>query len=61
MIVIRYSIRVFAKKSDNEGTEFYYLGEVKPVKESIIELEKTTSKWRKEKSCRNVFEVFRTN
>lgn len=35
-----WNIRVFAKKSDNEGTEFYYLGEVKPVKESIIELEK---------------------
>lgn len=36
-----WNIRVFVKKSDDEGgTEFYYLGEVKPVKESIIELEK---------------------
>ncbi|ALV22811.1 DUF3427 domain-containing protein [Carnobacterium antarcticum] len=35
-----WTIRVFAKKSDNEGTEFYYLGEVIPVKDSIIELEK---------------------
>ncbi len=37
-----WKIRVFAKKSDNEGTEFYYLGDVKPVKETIIELEKPT-------------------
>ena len=37
-----WNIRVFAKKSDNEGTEFYYLGDVKPVKDTIIELEKPT-------------------
>lgn len=37
-----WKIRVFAKKSDNEGTEFYYLGDVKPIKDTIIELEKPT-------------------
>ncbi len=44
-----WNIRVFAKKSDNEGTEFYYLGEVKPVKESIIELEKPLQNGEKKK------------
>ncbi len=44
-----WNIRVFAKKSDNEGTEFYYLGEVKPVKESIIELEKLNQNGEKKK------------
>lgn len=45
----KWHIRVFAKKSDNEGTEFYYLGEVKPVKESIIELEKPLQNGKKKK------------
>lgn len=44
-----WNIRVFAKKSDNEGTAFYYLGEVKPVKESIIELEKPNQNGDKKK------------
>lgn len=35
-----WNFKVFAKKSDDEGTDFYYLGECKPVLESIIELEK---------------------
>lgn len=42
-------IRVFAKKSDNEGTEFYYLGNVKPIKATIIELEKPTQDGGKKK------------
>ncbi|MER2226333.1 MAG: DUF3427 domain-containing protein [Carnobacterium sp.] len=45
----KWHVRVFAKKSDNEGTEFYYLGEVKPVKESIIELEKPLQNGEKKK------------
>ena len=44
-----WTIRVFAKKSDNEGTEFYYLGEVIPVKDSIIELEKPVQNGGKKK------------
>ncbi|WP_085558506.1 DUF3427 domain-containing protein [Carnobacterium iners] len=44
-----WTIRVFAKKSDNEGTEFYYLGDVKPVEETIIELEKPTQDGGKKK------------
>ncbi|TVP89888.1 DUF3427 domain-containing protein [Alkalibacterium sp.] len=32
--------RVFVKKSDDEGTDFYYLGEVKPVQKTIKELKK---------------------
>lgn len=44
-----WKVRVFAKKSDNEGTEFYYLGEVKPIKETIIELEKPTQDGGKKK------------
>ncbi|MGX7394534.1 DUF3427 domain-containing protein [Carnobacterium mobile] len=44
-----WNIRVFAKKSDNEGIEFYYLGEVKPVKESIVELEKPLQNGEKKK------------
>lgn len=35
-----WTTRVFIKKSDDEGTDFYYLGEVKPVQESIRELKK---------------------
>lgn len=45
----KWHIRIFAKKSDNEVTEFYYLGEVKPVKESIIELEKPLQNGEKKK------------
>lgn len=45
----KWHIRVFAKKSDNEGTEFYYLGEVKPVQDSIIELEKPLQNGEKKK------------
>ncbi|MBT2731993.1 DEAD/DEAH box helicase [Carnobacterium sp. ISL-102] len=44
-----WNIRVFAKKSDNEGTEFYYLGEVIPLKESIVELEKPVQNGGKKK------------
>ena len=35
-----WKIRVFVKKSDDEGTDFYYLGKVIPVKNSIVELKK---------------------
>ena len=45
----KWHICVFAKKSDNEGTEFYYLGEVKPVQDSIIELEKPLQNGEKKK------------
>ena len=45
----KWHIRVFAKKSDNEGTEFYYLGEVKPIQDSIIELEKPLQNGEKKK------------
>lgn len=44
-----WTIRVFAKKSDNEGTEFYYLGDVKPIEDTIIELEKPTQDGGKKK------------
>lgn len=35
-----WTTRVFMKKSDDEGTDFYYLGEVKPVQETIKEMKK---------------------
>lgn len=44
-----WTIRVFAKKSDNEGTDFYYLGDVKPIRDTIIELEKPTQNGGKKK------------
>lgn len=34
------TIRVFVKKSNDEGTDFYYLGKVKPVQDTTVELEK---------------------
>lgn len=37
-----FSIEIFIKKSDDEGTDFYYLGEVKPVHDSIQQVEKLT-------------------
>ena len=36
-------IHVFMKKSDDEGTDFYYLGRVAPIKDSIKELHKPTN------------------
>lgn len=39
-----YDIHVFVKKSDDEGSDFYYLGEVKPKLDSITQLEKPDSK-----------------
>ncbi len=44
-----WNVRIFAKKSDNEGTDFYYLGEVIPLKESIVELEKSVQNGGKKK------------
>ncbi|MHC5247156.1 DUF3427 domain-containing protein [Enterococcus sp. LJL90] len=38
-----WNVRVFVKKSDDEGTDFYYLGEVKPLQETIKELQKPIS------------------
>ena len=35
-----WNIHLFVKKSDDEGTDFYYLGEVVPIQSSIKELEK---------------------
>ena len=35
-----WKVHVFAKKSDDEGTEFYYLGEVVPQNETMKQLEK---------------------
>ncbi|MCC5893917.1 MAG: DEAD/DEAH box helicase [Alkalibacterium sp.] len=35
-----WAFRVFAKKSDDEGTDFYYLGKCSPVLDTIEELEK---------------------
>ncbi|MGO2100163.1 DEAD/DEAH box helicase [Vagococcus salmoninarum] len=35
-----WNIHLFVKKSDDEGTDFYYLGEVTPIESSIKELEK---------------------
>ncbi|MGM0238148.1 DUF3427 domain-containing protein [Enterococcus sp. AZ103] len=37
---IDWDFFVFAKKSDDEGTEFYYLGKVSPVLDSIQQLKK---------------------
>lgn len=39
-----YDIHVFVKKSDDEGSDFYYLGEVKPKLETITQLEKPDNK-----------------
>lgn len=39
-----YDIHVFVKKSDDEGSDFYYLGEVKPDLKSINQLEKPDNK-----------------
>ncbi|WP_080146952.1 DUF3427 domain-containing protein [Marinilactibacillus piezotolerans] len=39
-----YDIHVFVKKSDDEGSDFYYLGEVKPKLETITQLEKPDKK-----------------
>ncbi len=36
----KWTIRVFAKKSDDEGSDFYYLGEVKPIADTIQQVEK---------------------
>lgn len=35
-----WTIRIFAKKSDDEGSDFYYLGKCKPILETIKESEK---------------------
>lgn len=39
-----YDIHVFVKKSDDEGSDFYYLGEVKPKLDTITQLKKPDSK-----------------
>lgn len=38
----RWTIHIFVKKSDDEGKEFYYLGEAKPILNSIKQLSKNT-------------------
>ncbi|MFO8069413.1 MAG: DUF3427 domain-containing protein, partial [Alkalibacterium sp.] len=45
--------RLFVKKSDDEGSDFYYLGEVTPVQETINELKKATKEGKK----KNVVEM----
>lgn len=42
-----WTFRLFAKKSDDEGSDFYYLGEVSPVQETIRELKKATQDGKK--------------
>ena len=37
------NMHIFIKKSDDEGTDFYYLGEVEPLLDSIKELHKPTN------------------
>lgn len=44
-----WEIDVFAKKSDDEGTDFYYLGEVKPKQETIQEMMKTNQEGKKQR------------
>lgn len=44
-----WTYRLFAKKSDDEGSDFYYLGEVSPVQESIDEIKKATQEGKKKK------------
>lgn len=44
-----YDIHVFVKKSDDEGSDFYYLGEVKPNLDSITQMEKPDSKGKMKK------------
>ncbi|MFL2077591.1 DUF3427 domain-containing protein [Marinilactibacillus psychrotolerans] len=39
-----YDIHVFVKKSDDEGSDFYYLGKVEPKLDTITQLEKPDSK-----------------
>ncbi|WP_423190412.1 DUF3427 domain-containing protein [Alkalibacterium sp. f15] len=48
-----WTFRLFAKKSDDEGSDFYYLGEVNPVQETINELKKATREGKK----KNVVEM----
>jgi len=36
----KWTIRLFAKKSDDEGSDFYYLGDVKPIQDTIRQVEK---------------------
>ena len=42
-----WTYRLFAKKSDDEGSDFYYLGEVSPVQDTIEEIKKMTQKGKK--------------
>ncbi|MFC0362738.1 DEAD/DEAH box helicase [Enterococcus canintestini] len=39
-----WHVHLFVKKSNDEGIDFYYLGEVQPIQETIKELKKTTQK-----------------
>lgn len=43
-----WNIYVFAQKSNDEGTDFYYLGEVRPVQETIKQVEKPTKEGKKQ-------------
>ncbi|MFZ1780527.1 MAG: DUF3427 domain-containing protein, partial [Enterococcus aquimarinus] len=45
---IDWNIYVFAQKSNDEGTDFYYLGEVRPVIETIKQVEKPTKDGKKQ-------------
>lgn len=50
---INWTIYLFAKKSDDEGTEFYYLGEATPIQQTIQQLSKPTQ----EGKTQNVVEM----
>lgn len=44
-----WTYHLFTKKSDDEGSDFYYLGVVHPAQETIKELEKPTQEGKKKK------------
>ncbi|MER2063978.1 MAG: DUF3427 domain-containing protein, partial [Alkalibacterium sp.] len=44
-----WTFHLFAKKSDDEGSDFYYLGEVSPVQETIEEIKKATQEGEQKK------------
>ncbi|WP_368645554.1 DEAD/DEAH box helicase [Alkalibacterium putridalgicola] len=46
---LNWTYRLFVKKSDDEGSDFYYLGKVEPVQSSLKEIKKHTQEG-KEKS-----------
>ena len=42
-----WTYHLFVKKSDDEGSDFYYLGEVLPIQNTIEEIKKTTQEGKK--------------